>query len=58
MTTVLITHPSFLNHDTGQYHPERLEIVTSMPTTLTGKIQKFMLRADLKARLAAEQTSG
>ena len=23
MTTVLITHPSFLKHDTGEYHPER-----------------------------------
>ena len=23
MTSLLISHPSFLAHDTGQYHPER-----------------------------------
>lgn len=25
MSTVLITHPAFLEHDTGQYHPERAD---------------------------------
>ena len=23
MTTLLVSHPSFLEHDTGPYHPER-----------------------------------
>jgi cyclohexanecarboxylate-CoA ligase len=31
-----------------QYMPERLEIVDAMPTTPSGKIQKFKLRAQLK----------
>ncbi|MBX6390121.1 MAG: AMP-binding protein [Frankia sp.] len=35
--------------------PERLEIVTSLPTTATGKIQKHLLRADIAAKLAAEK---
>lgn len=30
-----------------QYFPERLEIVDTLPTTLTGKIQKFVLREQL-----------
>jgi cyclohexanecarboxylate-CoA ligase len=38
-----------------QKTPERLEIVDSLPTTATGKIQKHLLRADVAARLAAER---
>jgi cyclohexanecarboxylate-CoA ligase len=33
--------------------PERLEIVTELPTTATGKIQKHLLRADIAAKLKA-----
>lgn len=37
--------------------PERLEIVDSLPTTATGKIQKHMLRADIAAKLEADKAS-
>ena len=33
---------------TNQYRPERLEIVTDLPRTATGKIQKFQLRETAK----------
>jgi cyclohexanecarboxylate-CoA ligase len=36
-----------------QKMPERLEIVTGLPTTATGKIQKHLLRKDIAAKLAA-----
>jgi cyclohexanecarboxylate-CoA ligase len=31
--------------------PERLEIVSALPTTATGKVQKHILRADIKKKL-------
>jgi cyclohexanecarboxylate-CoA ligase len=31
--------------------PERLEIVPAMPMTATGKIQKHVLRADVRSKL-------
>jgi cyclohexanecarboxylate-CoA ligase len=34
-----------------QYIPERLEVLDAMPTTPSGKIQKFKLREQLKAQL-------
>ncbi|OIH85235.1 cyclohexanecarboxylate-CoA ligase [Arthrobacter sp. UCD-GKA] len=35
--------------------PERVEIVSELPTTATGKIQKHLLRAEVAAKLAASQ---
>lgn len=35
-----------------QKFPERLEVVSTMPTTATGKIQKHVLRADIAKKLA------
>jgi len=35
-----------------QYIPERLELLETMPATPSGKIQKFRLREQLRARLA------
>jgi non-ribosomal peptide synthetase component E (peptide arylation enzyme) len=32
--------------------PERVEVVTELPTTATGKIQKNVLGADIAAKLA------
>jgi acyl-coenzyme A synthetase/AMP-(fatty) acid ligase len=37
--------------------PERLEIVETLPTTATGKIQKHLLRADIAARLRLSASS-
>ena len=36
MTTVLITHPAFLNHDTGDSHPERSDRMRAIDKALTG----------------------
>jgi acetoin utilization deacetylase AcuC-like enzyme len=35
MTTVLITHPAFLNHDTGEYHPERPDRMRAIDKALS-----------------------
>jgi acetoin utilization deacetylase AcuC-like enzyme len=35
MTTVLITHPAFLDHDTGAYHPERPDRMRAIDKALT-----------------------
>ena len=34
--------------------PERLEIVSELPMTATGKVQKHVLRADITAKLTAD----
>lgn len=39
---------------TPQYWPERLEIVDALPRTASGKIQKFLLREDIRRRMGAE----
>ena len=39
---------------TTQYIPERLEVLPAMPSTPSGKIQKFRLRDQLKAMLAVQ----
>ncbi|HEY8128908.1 MAG TPA: histone deacetylase family protein [Hyphomicrobium sp.] len=37
MTTVLITHPAFLNHDTGEYHPERPDRMRAIDKALSSE---------------------
>ncbi len=37
--------------------PERIEIVTSLPRTASGKIQKFLLRQDIKNKMAGVSVS-
>jgi cyclohexanecarboxylate-CoA ligase len=39
---------------TPQYWPERLELIDALPRTPSGKIQKFLLREDIRRRLGAE----
>ncbi|GAB3002816.1 AMP-binding protein [Amycolatopsis acidiphila] len=39
-----------------QKMPERLEVVSELPMTATGKIQKHRLRADITAKLEAAET--
>jgi len=38
-----------------QKWPERLEIMDEFPMTAAGKVQKYVLRQDIKNKLAAEQ---
>jgi len=40
-----------------QKWPERLEVVSEMPTTAAGKIRKNLLREDIAGKLAAERVS-
>jgi len=37
-----------------QKFPERLEIVNKFPTTPSGKVQKFVLRQDIRKKLGDE----
>jgi len=37
-----------------QKYPERLELVEALPKTLTGKVQKFRLRALVAERIAGD----
>ena len=39
-------------------YPERLEIVSSLPRTAAGKVQKFVLRQDIKDKLMQNETAG
>lgn len=39
---------------TPQYWPERVELVDQLPRTSSGKVQKFMLRQDIRQRLASD----
>ena len=34
MTTLLVSHPCFLEHDTGPYHPERADRLRAVLTAL------------------------
>ena len=57
-TVSLLTLTTFLDdhHLARQKYPERVEIVTELPKTASGKVQKFVLREDIAKKLAAEQT--
>ncbi len=52
MTTLYITHPIFLEHDTGPGHPERADRLRAISRILEGEAFQFLLRAD--APLASE----
>lgn len=41
-----------------QKTPERLELVTELPTTATGKIQKHLLRQDIARKIEQVRTAG
>ncbi|RUO97718.1 histone deacetylase family protein [Hyphomicrobium sp.] len=38
MSTVLITHPAFLNHDTGEHHPERPDRMRAIDKALSAGV--------------------
>jgi acetoin utilization deacetylase AcuC-like enzyme len=50
MTTLLITHPSFVNHDTGPYHPERPDRMRAIDRVLSHDIYKALVRAEAPLR--------
>ncbi len=50
MTTVLITHPAFLNHDTGAHHPERADRLRAIDKVLGHEVYKDLVRREAPMR--------
>jgi acetoin utilization deacetylase AcuC-like enzyme len=50
MTTLLITHPSFVNHDTGPGHPERPDRMRAIDQVMAHDIFKPLVRASAPLR--------
>ncbi|MEZ5900185.1 MAG: histone deacetylase family protein [Hyphomicrobiaceae bacterium] len=55
MTTVLITHPSFLKHDTGEYHPERPDRMRAIDRILGHEIYNALERREAPLREDAQE---
>lgn len=64
MTTALITHPAFLNHDTGDLHPERPDRMRAIDEALSEESFALLdrreapLRQDDKTYIAMAHTAG
>ena len=50
MTTALITHPAFVNHDTGAYHPEQPERMRVIDKALEREVFKDLQRHEAPMR--------
>ena len=50
MTTVLITHPAFLKHDTGEFHPERPDRMRAIDHVLAGPPFAGLVRREAPLR--------
>ena len=55
MATLLITHPSFVNHDTGYGHPERPDRMRAIDKVLGHELFKDLKRAEAPLRDDVEQ---
>ena len=55
MTTLLITHPSFINHDTGPGHPERPDRMRAIDKVLAHDIYKDLVRVEAPLRADIEE---
>lgn len=55
MTTVLITHPAFLNHDTGEYHPERPDRMRAIDRVLSHEAYNALQRREAPMRGDVEE---
>ena len=49
MTTLLVSHPSFLDHDTGPHHPERPERLQAVLAALEDPAFASLVRASAPA---------
>jgi acetoin utilization deacetylase AcuC-like enzyme len=54
MTTLLLTHPSFLDHDTGAGHPERPDRMRAIDKALSAELFKPLAREEAPLRDDAE----
>jgi acetoin utilization deacetylase AcuC-like enzyme len=50
MTTVLITHPAFTQHDTGAHHPERADRMRAIDKVLSHEVYKGLVRREAPLR--------
>jgi acetoin utilization deacetylase AcuC-like enzyme len=50
MTTILITHPAFLDHDTGRGHPERAERMRAIDRALEDESFSMLVRQEASLR--------
>src|SRR5258706_6228437 len=55
MTTLLVTHPSFVNHDTGPGHPERPDRVRAIDKVLAHDLFKPLKRVEAPLREDVEE---
>lgn len=55
MTTLLVTHPSFVNHDTGPGHPERPDRMRAIDKVMAHELFKPLARAEAPWREDVEQ---
>jgi len=58
MTTLHITHPCFLEHDTGPGHPERPDRMRAIDKALSHEVFKTLERAEAPLREDVEQWIG
>ena len=58
MTTLLITHPCFLDHDTGPYHPERAERLRAIDKVLAHEVFASLKRLEAPMREDVEEQIG
>lgn len=58
MTTLLITHPSFLAHDTGAWHPERPDRMRAIDKVLGHELFKDLKRVEAPLRDDVEERIG
>ena len=54
MTTLLLTHPSFVAHDTGAGHPERPDRMRAIDRALSHEFYSPLVRAEAPLRADAE----
>ena len=55
MTTLLLTHPSFVAHDTGAGHPERPDRMRAIDRVLAHEFYTTLVRAEAPMRPDAEE---
>jgi acetoin utilization deacetylase AcuC-like enzyme len=55
MATLLVTHPSFVNHDTGPGHPERPDRMRAIDKVLAHDVFKDLVREEAPLRDDVEE---
>ncbi|MGQ0672036.1 MAG: histone deacetylase family protein [Hyphomicrobium sp.] len=58
MTTLIITHPSFLAHDTGAGHPERADRMRAIDKVLAHEVFNGLKRIEAPLRVDVEDAIG